>query len=103
MAWDLKEHHFDHTIQRHYAVLHDPATVAEHHLIIFVGHDACPTCGHVQPKTNTGELDFQAILREELAALEKSHAQSVAYAKKFRVPVLRMSLEEMVRITGGKR
>ena len=89
MTWQLKQHEFDHMIGRHYAVLHDPATGAEHHLIIFTGHDACPTCGHVYPKTNTGELDFKAILKEELSALEKSHAQSAAYAKKFNIPAAR--------------
>lgn len=87
MSWNLKEHHFDHTAQRHYAVLHDPATGAEHHLVIYTGHDSCPTCGHVQPKTNTGELDFAAILSEQIANLEQSHAQSVAYAKRHNVPV----------------
>ena len=86
MAWDLKEHEFDHTVQRHYAVLHDPATGAEHHLVIYTGCDSCPACGHARPKTNTGELDFAAILKEELAALEQSHAQSVAYAKRHNVP-----------------
>ncbi len=87
MSWKLKHHEFDHTVQRHYAVLHDPATGAEHHLAIYTGHDSCALCGHVQPKTNTGELDFKAILQEELANLEASHAQSVAYAKKHNIPV----------------
>lgn len=89
MSWDLKAHEFDHTVQRHYAVLHDPVTGAEHHLVIYAGHDSCPTCGHVKPKTNTGQLDFKAILKEEIANLEKSHAQSVAYAKKFNVPAVK--------------
>lgn len=87
MSWDLKHHHFDHTLQRHYAVLHDHETGAEHHLVIHTGHDSCPHCGHVQPKTNTGELDFKAILAEQLANLEQSHAQSVAYAKRHNIPV----------------
>ena len=87
MAWTLKHHHFDHTVQRHYAVLHDPATGAEHHLVIYTGHESCLLCGHVVPKTTTGELDFPAILKAELAALEQAHAQSVAYAKKNNIPV----------------
>jgi hypothetical protein len=86
MGWQLKEHSLDYQSGRHYAILHDPQTKAEHHLIIYLSHDSCPVCGHVQPKTNTGELDFQTILKEELANLEKAHAQSVAYAKKFRIP-----------------
>jgi hypothetical protein len=91
MAWDLKAHEFHHSLGRHYAVLHDPTTGAEHHLVIYTGHDSCPTCGHVKPKANTGELDFKAILRDELAALEKSRAQSAAYAKKFNVPAAKVA------------
>jgi hypothetical protein len=81
MAWDLKAHEFHHSLGRHYAVLHDPTTGAEHHLVIYTGHDSCPTCGHVKPKANTGELDFKAILRDELAA----------YAKKFNVPAAKVA------------
>ena len=91
MSWDVKHQQFDHEKQRHYVVLHDPATGAEHHVIIYTGHDSCPTCGHVKPKTNTGELDLQAIIRDELANLEESHRQSVAFVKKHNLPVAKVA------------
>ena len=91
MAWQLKNHDFDHQVGRHYAVLHDPATGAEHHIVIHTGHDSCPTCGHVKPKTNTGDLDFKAILREELANLEQSRMQSAAYVHRHNIPVAKAS------------
>jgi len=90
MAWELKQHDFDHTVGRHYAILHDPATGAEHHLVIFTSHSSCPTCGHVKRNDATGALDFKAILKEELANLEKSHAQSTAYARKFNIPAAKV-------------
>ena len=89
MSWQLKEHHLDKHLGRHYAILHEPVTGAEHHIIVLTGHDTCATCGHVQPKTNTGELDFKEILKSELEALEQSHAQSEAYAKRHGIPILR--------------
>jgi hypothetical protein len=91
MSWQLKQHDFDHTVQRHYAVLHDPATGAEHHLVIFTGHNSCPTCGHVKPIDAVGALDFKAILKEELANLEKSRAQSREYANKFNIPAAKVT------------
>ena len=91
MSWDVKHQHFEHDIQRHYAVLHDPTTGAEHHVIIYTGHDSCPTCGHVKPKTNTGEIDLKAIIKEELANLEQSHQQSAAFVKKHNLPVAKVT------------
>jgi hypothetical protein len=89
MSWQLRDQHLDKALGQHYVTLHEPSTGAEHHLIILTGHDACPTCGHVTPKANTGELDFKALLKNELSALEQSHAQSEAYARKHSIPVLR--------------
>jgi hypothetical protein len=89
MSFTIHSQHVDKALGRHYVRLHDPDSGAEHHLVIYLGHDACPTCGHVKPKTNTGELDFRAILAEELKNLTVSHAQSEQYAKKHGIPILR--------------
>ena len=89
MSWQMKDQHLDKALGRHYVTLHKPETGAEHHLIVLVGHDSCPACGHVTPKDNVGDLDFKAILKSEMAALEESHAQAHKYAAKHGVPVLR--------------
>jgi len=89
MSWQVKDQHVDLSLGRHYVVLHEPVTGAEHHVAIYVGHDSCPLCGNVQPKTNTGELDVKAILKQEMEVLEASHAQSRAHAQKHNVPILK--------------
>ena len=89
MSWQVREQHVDLSLGRHYVVLHEPVSGAEHHLMIYVGHDSCPTCGAVKPKTNTGDIDFKAILKQEIEALEASHAQSAAHAKLHNVPILK--------------
>lgn len=85
----MKEQHVDKALGRHYIVLHEPGTGAEHHTIIYTGHDSCPTCGHVKPKTNLGEIDLKELLKSEIAALEAAHAQTHAWAQKHNVPILR--------------
>jgi hypothetical protein len=53
------------------------------HLVqIAVGHDSCPACGAVHPKTNLGELDPKAAVAQINAALDESHGNMLAYAKK---------------------
>lgn len=89
MSHQVKSHHVDMLEGRHYIVLHDPETNSEHHIAVYVNHDTCPTCGHVQPKTNTGELDIKAVIRDEIANLEQSKAQVRDSARKHNVPLLR--------------
>jgi len=53
------------------------------HLVqIAVGHDACPACGAVHPKTNIGELDPKAAVAQVIAELDYSQQNALAYAKK---------------------
>jgi hypothetical protein len=53
------------------------------HLIqIAIGHEACPACGSVYPKTNTGEIDPRAAAAEITAALNLSRKNLLAYAEK---------------------
>jgi hypothetical protein len=89
MAWQVKEQHVDLSLGRHYIVLHEPISGAEHHIAVYVGHDSCALCGHASPKTNTGDLDMKAILKKEIEALEASHAQTAAHARKHNVPILK--------------
>ena len=89
MSFEIKEQHVDKGIGRHYILLHDPETGAEHHLALYTGHHSCPLCGHVKPITNLGEIDLKALLKEEFANLEISKAQTVAWAKKHNVPILK--------------
>jgi len=85
MSWSLKSDEVDLSLKRHYMVLEESQTGEQHHVAIYLGHDSCPLCGHVKPKTETGELDMQAILRQEIAALEASAAQTTAHARKHNV------------------
>lgn len=87
MSWKVKEEHADLSLKRHYIVLEESLTGEQHHVAIYLGHDACPTCGHVTPKTETGEIDLKMILEEEIAGLEQSAQQTLAHAVKHRVTI----------------
>lgn len=89
MAWVIKGQHIDKKLGQHVVVLHNPESDAHHLVQILISHESCPLCGHVKRKTNTHELDPQAIVRAELDELEKSHAQVARYAQKHRVPTKR--------------
>ena len=54
----------------------------EHIVQIAVGHDTCPACGAVHPKTNIGELDPKAAVAQVIAELDYSQQNALAYAKK---------------------
>lgn len=93
MAWQKKntEEHKEMVDLRtgmHLIPLIEPNSGAEHRLQIVIGHDACAACGHVKPKTNTDEIDPKQHIKQEMTALEQSHANQRAYAKKHGVPVL---------------
>jgi hypothetical protein len=89
MSFQLKHQHVDEYLGRHYIVLHDPDTGAEHHIALYTGHKTCPTCGHVKPIDNLGNIDHKALIREEIKALEASKAQTRAHAKKHGIPTLK--------------
>jgi hypothetical protein len=82
MSWEKKSEHVDMALKRHYVVLEESQTGAQHHVSIYLGHDSCPLCGHVKPKTETGEIDPHAIIRQEIAELEGSAAHTHAYARR---------------------
>lgn len=71
----------------HIIPLHEPDSGAEHKLQIETVHDSCPLCGHVKPKTNLGEIDAKKLITDEIAALNLSHNNQRAYARKHSVPV----------------
>lgn len=53
------------------------------HLVqIQLGHDACPACGAVHPKSNLDTLDPVAAVAEVREALNTSQRQLLAYAAK---------------------
>lgn len=89
MSWSKVREHIDHQIGMHVIHLEHAFTKAQHKLQIWLGMDACPLCGHVVPKTNTGELDPHAFVAQEIAALERVHGNIEAYARKHRVPIRR--------------
>ena len=85
MAWEVKK---DLGVRKsdgtHTIILHDPAarTPSEHHVIIHVGRDVCPACQRVTPKDNVGEIDPKELVREVVAALQKSTDDVSAYMRK---------------------
>lgn len=85
--WQRKAHEIVKALGMHVFHLEEPISGAEHKLQICLSHDACPLCGHVVPKTNTGDLDPYAYEKAELAALDKAHANMDGYGKKWGVPV----------------
>lgn len=89
MSYELKSQHHDEMLGRHYVVLHDPETGAEHHVAIYVGYQSCQLCGHVMPIDNLGEIDHKALIKEEIANLEAAKKQAREHAKKHGIPILR--------------
>ena len=87
MAWAKQTEHLDLRTGYHVITLSDPETGHTHKLQIQTGADSCPSCGHVRPKTNHGQIDPKKHIEEELMALTKSHADQRAYAAKHRVKV----------------
>jgi hypothetical protein len=92
MSWKRVREFVDHQTGMHVMHLENPVTKATHKLQIWIGMDSCPGCGHVMPKTNTGEIDPRAHEAAELAALDQVHDNIDAYARKHRVPVHRPAL-----------
>lgn len=91
MSWEVKLQQLDKRLGMVIIHLHEPDSRAEHKLQIMVGHDACPHCGHLTLKTNTGDLDPRALLAEEMKLLEASHAQQDAFARKHGIPLRRVT------------
>lgn len=85
--WIVKGEYIDKRLGHHVVVLHEPESDAHHLVQIVLGHEHCPACGHVKAKTNTGQLDPQAIVKAELEELNKSHANIERYRQQHRVPL----------------
>lgn len=87
MSWEKVAEHIDEAQGTHSVFLEDKtcSPVATHEVHILIGHDYCPTCGHVKPKTNTDELDPKAIISAEIAALTTRTANVKAYGRKHNV------------------
>lgn len=64
----------------------------KHVLQIAIGHEACPACGGVYPKTNTNEIDPKAAAANAAAALNRSRENLLAYAEKHGVRVKKAGL-----------
>lgn len=81
------QEHVDPKTGMHIVHLHNPDTGAEHMMQFAIGHDACHHCGHAVAKTNLDELDPKAHIASEIAELNLSHANLVAYAETHRLPL----------------
>lgn len=88
MSWQVSRQHVDKALGHDIIHLHEPQSGAEHIIQIIVGHQSCPVCGHVRPKTDLGDIDRHAIIAQEIANLELSHANAEAWARKHRIPIL---------------
>jgi hypothetical protein len=88
--WKRTKQYIDYATGHHVFWFEEALSGASHRLQIIIGHESCPLCGHVWPRTNTNQLDPQAFEAAELAALAQSHANMDAYAKKNGVPRRRL-------------
>jgi hypothetical protein len=89
-VWKRTKQHINYALGMHVLWFEEALSGASHRLQILIGHEFCPLCGHVWPKTNTGELDPQAFEAAELVALTQSHANMDAYGKKNGIPRRRL-------------
>lgn len=86
MAWEKVHEEINEAEGMHLVVLRESTSQAEHHLMIHLEHDSCPTCGHVKAKENLNEIDVRALIASEIAALNDSTERMRAYARKHKVP-----------------
>ena len=88
MAWQKAREHVDEAEGVHVIVLRNEQSLppAEHQVIIHIGHDACPTCGHAVAKDKVGEIDPKAHVDAVLTELNRAHEAIRAYRTKHRVP-----------------
>lgn len=80
MAYQLHQQYLDTASGFHVIELRDERG-NRHILQIGVGHDSCPACGAVHPKTNLGELDPTAAIVAHNESLNSSLENMLAYAK----------------------
>lgn len=80
MSYQLHQQYLDLESGFHVIELRDGSK--KHLVQIAVGHDSCPACGAVYPKTNLGEIDPKAAVAQVNEPLNASHANMHEYAKK---------------------
>jgi hypothetical protein len=85
--WQRVKHHVDKALGMHIFHFEEALSGAKHRLQILIGYDSCPLCGHIWPKTNTGEINPFDYEARELAALHAVHANMDHYAKRTGAPV----------------
>lgn len=85
MAWEKVREEIIEAEGIHLVVLRESTSKAEHHLMIHLGHDACPTCGHVKAKENLDEIDPRALIAAEIAALNESTERMRTYARTHKI------------------
>jgi uncharacterized protein (UPF0212 family) len=80
MAFQVYQQHLDLESGFHVIELRDGS---KRHLVqIAVGHDSCPACGRVHPKTNLDEIGPKAMVAEVIDSLNQSHANMLSYAER---------------------
>lgn len=86
MSFQVTSQYFDKASGMHVAKLRNEHDI-EHIVQIAVSHDACPACGHVHLKSDTGSLDPRAMIAAVIADLDASHAQMDAYIAQHKLTV----------------
>lgn len=80
----LHEQYIDAASGFHVVVLRDGKK--EHILQIGIGHDSCPACGVVHPKSLDG-VDPKQAVTSAISALDAQQAEMLEYAQKHGVKV----------------
>lgn len=99
MAWRIKEEHLDLAEGLHRIVFENPEVLTRegkpqtHERAIFLKVDGCPYCGHTQEKTETGEIDVEAIKSATLKRLNAHHEAMLAHGRKYHLQM----------VNGGRR
>lgn len=85
MSFQIHQQHVDLGSGFHVIELRDGK---KSHLVqIAIGHDSCPACGHVYPKTNLDEIDPKTMVAQVNESLDSSHSAMHAYARKHNLEV----------------
>jgi hypothetical protein len=85
VSFQIHEQYIDEESGMH--VIHLRDGKKRHVLQIAIGHDSCPACGAVHPKTNLGDIDPRQAAETASAALDESQKNIAEYAEKHRIPI----------------
>jgi len=81
MTYQLHQQHLDLASGFHIIELRNEHG-HQHFVQIAVGHDSCPACGAVHPKTNLDEIDPKELVAQAVESLNTSHSNMLAHAQK---------------------